>query len=323
LENTGNSVVTLNGAFVGRTRIKKSVATATATFADAGRCRTLIDSVGILRFPNAVTFTVDSIFSLNDSVYSASGATIVDSGSLIMGANAKPNLLGTISLLGSKAQAITGIGSKSFGRVVQNKPANGSTVTGASRFSHLTITDGTFYGDTVYVTDTVEFNGTDSIYAPVVRLTTSRAKFKIQETTAKNGIAKIIVDSCGATVVNNATFKTPIYYPKVGPFVLSPASQTCTTGVAISSMIVVNSGCPADSFNAPTLPSGITINKTSGLITGTPLIPTATSTGYVYGYNSEGTKKDSTLWTFIIIKLKKATGIRGLSTSNGLIIGTD
>jgi hypothetical protein len=275
-------------------------------------------------FPLASGSTLPASFAIGTTAITLQSATLNVPADLTFGTQTVTAGTSVVNFTGTAA-AIYTTARKSLAKANVNKTSTGGVSTvGASLFSHLTITDGYFYaGDTVYISDTMQIDAVDSVYAPVIRLTTSRAKLKITSTLAKNGIAKIVVDSCGATVVNNAVYKTPIYYPRVGMFTLSPASQTCTTGVAITSMLIVNSGCPADSFNAPTLPSGLVIATASGTITGTPLIPTATTTGYVYGYNSEGTKKDSTLWTFIIISLKKANRRAGLSTSHGLIIGTD
>ena len=207
-----NSVITLNNNSIGRTRIKKGVASASVSFVDAGRVKTLIDSVGILRFPTtAKTMTVDSILSIDDSVYSAAGHTLQDSGSLIIGANAKPNLLGTIAMVGSAAQTLTNIG-KNIGNVTVNKSgAGGITTSGVSRFDTLKILDGTFTsGDTVYCNVFID-STTDStvLIAPVI--VNNKIIVASGAVIVYSGVGSIAMATCVQATLNGNT--VVITYP--------------------------------------------------------------------------------------------------------------
>ena len=97
----------------------------------------------------------------------------------------------------------------------------------------------------------------------------------------------------------DSVFDTITVVPrKPGPLVYNSSPAVCTTSVFYS-FPVINSGGTVDSFVAPQLPAGLSINKTTGTISGNPSSAT-NKTGYkVKAYNISGV--DSCFDTITVI----------------------
>lgn len=84
---------------------------------------------------NGYPLVIDSLLKIKDSMCNLSTDTLVDSGSVIMGAVARPNLAGYFQMLGTPAATVTGSGTaRNFGKVEVKKTATTIvTQTGAIR----------------------------------------------------------------------------------------------------------------------------------------------------------------------------------------------
>ncbi len=65
--------------------------------------------------------------------------------------------------------------------------------------------------------------------------------------------------------------------PPDGPSIVNPGNQTSTVGVAVSVQLTASGGTPPNTWSATGLPAGLSINTSSGLISGTPTTPGTTS----------------------------------------------
>jgi hypothetical protein len=97
----------------------------------------------------------------------------------------------------------------------------------------------------------------------------------------------------------------------------SPSTVTFTQNSAITDMVVTNIGGPAISFSViPSLPSGITLNTTTGTISGTPLVDSA-ATSYVVTATGNG---DSS--TTISITINPAAPIISYASPHNYAVGS-
>src|SRR5438105_11658460 len=81
------------------------------------------------------------------------------------------------------------------------------------------------------------------------------------------------------------------------PVITSPTTASGQVGVAFSYQITASNG-PIISYNATGLPAGLTVNTTTGLISGTPAAGTNTGSPYsvtLSATNGNGTSNPATL----------------------------
>jgi len=101
----------------------------------------------------------------------------------------------------------------------------------------------------------------------------------------------ILLESCGSSDSGSKTKAPNISYPTT--------NAVFTKGTAITPDTPSNSGGPASSYAVvPALPSGLTLNGTSGVISGTPTVIAAQSIYTVTASNSGG--KSSAALTFTV-----------------------
>jgi hypothetical protein len=94
--------------------------------------------------------------------------------------------------------------------------------------------------------------------------------------------------------------------------VTTPATQSATLGKAVSLKVstAVNGGSSSLTFTASGLPAGLSLNKTTGVISGTPNVTAGTFTSHVTVAYSNGSQTVSFSW-----KVSSLTGeMRGYSS---------
>jgi hypothetical protein len=102
------------------------------------------------------------------------------------------------------------------------------------------------------------------------------------------------VDTFTVTARNSSDSKTATIQISVVPLApsisVSPSSYTFYKDIAITSITPRNSGSPATSWSiSPSLPSGLSLNQTSGSISGTPSATSSSTTYTVTATNITGT----------------------------------
>lgn len=272
--------------------------------------RFILDSGTLLQNKKTI---IDSVHTILDSLCTDTTITVYTRDSigsnarLCYGANTSKQWIGT-------PVCSVWTNGKTRMRSTMNKTGAGKIVfADPVRISNLTLTDGAFYsGDTIYVSDTMSVNTMDSCTFKIIRLTTNRASLTFGSGIHTGFIsgAKIIADSCGAVVTNTWGGSLPtLTYPTVGPISYDSTIAIYNKGVVIDTLMVTNSGCAADSFVvSPALPTGLSIDATTGVITGTPTTASA-ATNYIFtAYNNGGTS--TALDTITITVLASTSGRR-------------
>lgn len=222
-------------------------------------------------FLNEYSLVIDSSLSIGDSIYTDINDSIINNGSVTIGATAKPNLRGILSMNGNTAATITGGGnSKSLGRVFLNK-GSGTTVTmnGVTKFTTLNVMTGKLAmssaTDTIYC-DTLNWVSTDASTIQSIIIVSSKIIIANGANITYSGIGKIVSTACNeATLNGNPIF---IRYPTIGPISYAGSPWIDTIG-RLSTHSITIGGCSIkkDSIIAITaLPVGYSYSKVTGLI---------------------------------------------------------
>ena len=145
-------------------------------------------------------------------------------------------------------------------------------------------------------------------------------------TVTYSGVGKIIKLTCSAAQGGNAA---RIYYPTISPISYAGSPITTTAGTATTSAITWG-GCVLgfDSvINITAFPAGVTINKTSGLISISALTAAQAATNYIIRSYANAKTDSASVTVSIEITAVSSTSRRrsggGLNVSGSLIIGTD
>jgi hypothetical protein len=136
------------------------------------------------------------------------------------------------------------------------------------------------------LTDTCVF--TKPIYSDTI---TIGAAAKVNFSTGSNFTHSI----CDPVVTNTwGGTLPPRYYPTVGPITYAQQTMTLTVGSAATPNTVTNGGCTIDSFAvAPALSTGLSLNTSTGTISGTPTVAQG-ATAYIFtAYVGASTAKDT------------------------------
>lgn len=160
------------------------------------------DSVGGW-YNNGYTLMIDSLIKIGDTVYTAAADSIIDSGSVLIKSTSRPNLSGTLSMIGNAAAIITGGGNaKSLGRVHLNKGANGVTTSGVTAYDTLFIDDGTLaLGDTAYC-NVLVWNSTDSSTLAKPIVVSGKITVAAGAKIGFSGTGKLLMTNCVQATLN-------------------------------------------------------------------------------------------------------------------------
>lgn len=129
----------------------------------------------------------------------------------------------------------------------------------------------------------------------------------------------IVLLSTGATAVNVALSGTVAPLP-VKPVITVPAPQTGTVGVAYTYQIVASENPTSYAVLTGSLPAGLTLNTTTGLISGTPTTA-GTSSVSVTATNGGGTSDPATI-EFNIAKGTQTATLPDINASVGAVDST-
>lgn len=162
----------------------------------------------------------------------------------------------------------------------------------------LILTDGKLRGNSRHITvyDSTIINSTDSSIFNKP-LTTNTLNIGASTLPVWQTGSEIIITSCN-TIVNNSGVSLPTTtYPATGPISYDSANVHYVTGSPIATLAVTNSGC-GGTFTKDTLPPGLSLNPSTGAITGTPTnIDTLQSIITLTG--AGGTTKDTIVFNII------------------------
>ncbi len=115
----------------------------------------------------------------------------------------------------------------------------------------------------------------------------------------------------------SGTFTLTVIDPEPGTFIYNPASIVATKGVTVINAVPTISGGAVDSYSiTPALPAGVSLNTTTGVISGTPTVLLTTTIFTITASNTGG----STSGTFTLTVNDVAPS--GLSYASSPVIAT-
>lgn len=178
-----------------------------------------------------------------------------------------------LTINGTAAQTITTQG-LAMPKIVINNSGTGTVKnTGKLIAKNFRITDGVYKQnattDTLKILDSLVVTGTDkdTFNSPIwCRVAYFGAG---SQPVFLAGCDTIHITGCDAIVNNSGVTLPPVTYPVAGPISYDSANVHYMTGTAITALAVTNSGC-GGTYTKDTLPPGLSINASTGAITGTP-----------------------------------------------------
>lgn len=320
---------TSNSAKLNRVVVNGTTRTKQMKLIDRYTSQYLTVSTGNLN-TNEMDCFADSAIIINDSVATVLGDTI-SSRRITYGASAKP-MIGTPMLLYfGLALADTmrdSVPTQSLGKLVVNKTGSNVTFANAGHYDTMQVINGSIAmnaaTDTQYTKGlSITTTSTCVLTAPIV--VTDSIYILAGATVTYSGVGKIIKQTCSAAQGGNAA---RIYYPAIAPISYADAPWTDTVGKTSTHAITLG-GCSLGKDSIVTitaLPTGYSYSKTTGLISWAGTGAAQASANYIIrAYGNAKTDSASVTVGITIYQIPSKRKRRGgnLSTSSGLIIGTD
>jgi len=183
------------------------------------------------------------------------------------------------------------------------------TVTGVNLSADVTVTAPTGFE---VATDGAAFGGSKTLTKDAAGTVSGTISVRIAASTAQGTLALANVTLVSGATSGNVAVSGTVSQAGVAPTVTA-ATIPGTFGVALSANVVASQNPTSYAISSGTLPAGLSLNPTTGAITGTP---TAAGTGVVVAVtasNATGTSAPANL-TFDIAKASQT--ITGLSTAD-------
>lgn len=277
---------------------------------------------------NGMDFFADSFIVVQDSVATVLGDTI-SSRQITIGASAKP-INGTPLLLYfglALADTMRDSIAQSLGNLVVNKTGSNLTFANAGHYDTIQVINGSIAmnaaTDTQYCKGlSIASTSTCVLTAPIV--VTDSIYIAAGATVTYSGVGKIIKQTCSAAQGGNAA---RIYYPTIAPVSYAASPWIDSVGVPSAHSVTIT-GCSLgkDSItNITALPTGYTINKTSGLISWDGTGSGQAASNYIVrAYGNAKSDSGSVTISMRIYPVSASSHRRNGGVLNcGLIIGTD